>query len=89
MDHSHHTCSRRSWIGIVLWLVFGIAAVIYLVNPGAGIVEAIPDNVPLFGNLDEAGATLLVLSAIRYLTGIDLSRVRKAEPKRLSVSDLG
>jgi uncharacterized membrane protein YkvA (DUF1232 family) len=41
----------------------GIAAcLIYLLNPGLGIFELIPDNLPVVGNLDEgAAAALLVL----------------------------
>jgi hypothetical protein len=39
-------------------------------NPGAGIFEIIPDNVPFIGNIDEAGATALLLACLRYF-GID------------------
>ncbi|MBZ0296407.1 MAG: DUF1232 domain-containing protein [Anaerolineae bacterium] len=31
-----------------------LVAGIYLINPTAGILEFIPDNLPLIGNLDEA-----------------------------------
>jgi hypothetical protein len=44
--------------------VLGIlACVLYLLNPGAGFVELLPDNLPLIGNLDEgaAGAMLILL----------------------------
>jgi len=61
----------------------GILATIYLVNPTAGIVELLPDNLPLVGNLDEATATAILLSALAYF-GIDLKRVfgeRKNERK--------
>jgi uncharacterized membrane protein YkvA (DUF1232 family) len=57
-----------AWCGIV----FGT---IYVLNPGAGIFEFIPDIVPVFGNLDDAGATLLVIQSIR-----SLRRARKEEP---------
>jgi uncharacterized membrane protein YkvA (DUF1232 family) len=40
---------------------------IYIVNPGAGLLELIPDLVPFVGNLDEAGATALVLWGIQAL----------------------
>lgn len=33
---------------------------LYLLNPGAGFLELIPDNIPLIGNLDEGVATMLV-----------------------------
>lgn len=47
-------------------VVVGLLSTLYLVNPGAGIFELIPDNVPLIGNLDEAGATALLLACLRY-----------------------
>ena len=65
-------------------LVFfvGLLATFYLVNPGAGVFELIPDNLPLVGNLDEAGATALLLACLRYF-GVDpislFSRRRKQE----------
>ncbi len=49
----------------------GCIALLYLVNPGAGIFEIIPDNIPLIGNLDEAAATLLLLNCLAYF-GLDL-----------------
>lgn len=49
-------------IGAVMGLVVGI---LYLLNPTAGILELIPDNAPLIGNLDEAGATAVVIWAIQ------------------------
>lgn len=49
----------------------GIIAFVYLLNPTAGFVELIPDNIPIIGNLDEAGATALVLYALRYF-GVDV-----------------
>ena len=53
------------------WLInilyFGTMAllVVYLVNPGAGVFELIPDNVPGFGNLDEAAATAALITLFR------------------------
>ena len=46
--------------------IAGIIAVIYLLNPDAGIIELIPDNIPLIGNLDEVAATVLLLRVFRY-----------------------
>lgn len=56
------TRSQRifAWAGIV----FGA---VYVLNPGWGFFEFIPDIVPIIGNLDEAGATLLVLQSVRKL----------------------
>jgi uncharacterized membrane protein YkvA (DUF1232 family) len=53
--------------GSVFSLIFGIIGAIYLLNPTAGLLELIPDNLPVIGNLDEAAATLLVVNAVRYL----------------------
>lgn len=49
----------------------GLLAVIYLLNPGAGIFELIPDNIPFVGNLDEAAAVALLLMCLKYF-GIEL-----------------
>jgi hypothetical protein len=56
--------------------VLGLAALaaLYLLNPTLGLLEFLPDNLPLIGNLDEATATLIVLNALRYF-GLDLSRL--------------
>jgi len=55
-------------------LGLGFVAFVYLINPTLGILELIPDNLPLIGNLDEAGATAILLSVLRYY-GIDLARL--------------
>lgn len=55
-------------IGVFL---VGLLALIYLLNPTAGIFELIPDNLPIIGNLDEAGAVALLLMCLRYF-GYDL-----------------
>lgn len=52
--------------------VAGVLSLIYLVNPGAGVFELIPDNFPVIGNLDEAAACAIILAAFRYY-GIDLT----------------
>lgn len=46
--------------------VAGLIAIIYLLNPDAGLIELIPDNIPIFGNLDEVAATILLLKVSRY-----------------------
>ncbi|QPJ61898.1 MAG: DUF1232 domain-containing protein [Candidatus Nitronauta litoralis] len=50
----------------------GLVSLIYLVNPGAGIIEIIPDNMPIIGNLDEGTAAAVLLAALRYY-GVDLT----------------
>jgi hypothetical protein len=48
-------------------LVGGAFCVLYLLNPGFGIVEVLQDNIPIVGNLDEAGATAFLIWAWREL----------------------
>lgn len=57
--------------------IFGvIIGVIYIINPGAGIIEFIPDNMPIIGNLDEAAAVILILKCLREL-GYDVTKNKK------------
>ena len=55
-------------LGIFL---LGLFCLIYLLNPGAGIFELIPDNLPFIGNLDEAAALATLLMCLKYF-GINL-----------------
>lgn len=58
----------------------GLLAVIYLLNPTAGVFEIIPDNLPLVGNLDEAAAVALLLMCLKYF-GIELPDIfRRGKP---------
>ena len=66
-------------------LFVGLFCALYLLNPGMGAVEFLPDAFPFFGNFDEAAAVLLLLRCLAYF-GIDvtfLTKLRKsaAEPK--------
>lgn len=56
----------------------GIVGIIYILNPTAGIIEIIPDNIPLIGNLDEAAAIILILGCLRHF-GIDLTSYLKTD----------
>ena len=60
----------------LLTLLSGIVGIIYILNPTAGIIELIPDNIPIIGNLDEAAAVLLVLGCLRHFN-IDLTKYFK------------
>lgn len=53
--------------------IVAILSVIYLLNPGAGFIELLPDNFPFVGNLDEATAAAVLLACARYF-GFDFSR---------------
>lgn len=55
-----------------VFLIFvAMLCVIYLVNPGAGFIEIIPDNIPFFGNVDEVTVTILLLKVLKEL-GLNL-----------------
>ena len=47
--------------------LIGIVGVVYLLNPTSGILELIPDNIPVVGNLDEGAAALLAWNAIQQI----------------------
>ena len=57
----------------ILVALTGIISLLYLINPGMGVFELIPDNLPIIGNLDEAGAAVLLIAALNYF-GVDLTR---------------
>ena len=54
--------------------VLAILSTIYLLNPGFGVIDIIPDNMPVFGNLDEAAVAAILLSCLSYF-GLDLKRL--------------
>lgn len=58
--------------GIIVAVIAAFCAV-YLFNPTMGVIELIPDNFPIIGNLDEATATAVLLACARYF-GFDLSK---------------
>ena len=51
--------SRR---GIPVWVTYVLAVIafIYILNPTAGVLEILPDNLPFVGNLDEGVAFMLL-----------------------------
>ncbi len=65
-----------------LGLIIGI---LYILNPTAGVIELIPDNIPFIGNLDEAAAVLLILRCLKEF-GIDLTG-KKTESKIVATKD--
>ena len=58
----------------IFFSLTGALSLLYLLNIGSGVIELIPDNIPLLGNLDEATAVLLLLNSLRYF-GIDLMTI--------------
>jgi uncharacterized membrane protein YkvA (DUF1232 family) len=67
-----------AWCGIVV-------GTLYVLNPGWGLFELIPDVVPGIGNLDEVGATILVVQSIRTLRRARKERSTLAPPERTRV----
>lgn len=63
----------------ILVALAGLLALLYLLNPTAGFVEFLPDNIPLLGNIDEATATMVLLGALRFF-GWDLTTLFVKRP---------
>ena len=53
----------------IIVILLCLIAFIYLLNPTAGIIELIPDNIPGIGNMDEGLATYIIISSIQYFRG--------------------
>jgi hypothetical protein len=64
----------------------GLISTMYLLNVGAGFIELIPDNIPIVGNLDEAGAAALLIMCLGYF-GIDLTNIFKKKPNKNNIPD--
>ena len=66
-------------------ILVGAMAVLYLINPTAGFLEFLPDNLPIIGNIDEAAAVLIIISVLQHF-GIQVPTIfkekfGKAQPK--------
>lgn len=61
--------SNSEGSGMPNWLVylFSIIGLIYLLNPTSGLIELVPDNIPIVGNLDEGAAAVLLWQGIQLL----------------------
>ena len=60
---------KKKWSPLLVYLT-GIIGLVYLLNPTSGILELIPDNIPLVGNLDEGAAALLAWNAIQQIRSL-------------------
>jgi uncharacterized membrane protein YkvA (DUF1232 family) len=69
---------KKSPFRSLIALIGGVIGLIYLLNPTAGVIEIIPDNIPFIGNLDEAAAVVLILGSLRYF-GIDLTKFMRRD----------
>lgn len=63
------------------WLVYTMAiiGVVYILNPTFGLLELIPDNLPIIGNLDESVAVMLILAGI--VEALEGKKARKSQEK--------
>ena len=68
----------------ILALIAAAVSALYLLNMGAGVVELIPDNIPVAGNLDEFIASLILIRALAYL-GIGPAGWRASKSPKLDV----
>ena len=69
---------KRKFSKDIMALAGGGLGLIYILNPAAGIIELLPDNIPFVGNLDEAAAVILVLGCLRHF-GVDLTKKFKSD----------
>jgi uncharacterized membrane protein YkvA (DUF1232 family) len=92
MENQKKTENPPQKRGIIQSLIvgaIGVVSVVYLVNPTLGMIELIPDNFPVVGNLDEAAATALLISCLAYF-GFDAGRLfGRGGQKRENEKDAG
>jgi hypothetical protein len=59
----------------LFWVLTLVASATYMLNPGMGIFELIPDNLPFIGNFDEMWAVLILLRSLVELKMIPADKV--------------
>ncbi|MBL8862267.1 MAG: DUF1232 domain-containing protein [Planctomycetes bacterium] len=67
------------WIGLA-------ASIAYVLNPGLGLFELLPDALPVVGNLDEAAATGLAIACGREIRRLRAARLAASGGSRLQPS---
>jgi hypothetical protein len=85
-DNSEETGRKMSLLTTPLsahsvprWLVYllGLVGLVYMLNPTAGILELLPDNLPIIGNLDEGVAFMFIWASL-----VEFFEGRKRNPPR-------
>ena len=71
---------------LLLWWIAAGGAVLYLLNPTAGLFELLPDVLPGVGNLDEAAATGLLIASVRGIAAARRERLAAQGGVRLQPS---
>ncbi|GBC61504.1 DUF1232 domain-containing protein [Desulfonema ishimotonii] len=90
MNETRQTEKERSFMttplsarGVPVFVVYLLAFIggVYILNPGAGVIELIPDNIPIIGNLDEGGAFLAIwYGLLEYFEGRKYRRQDDSAP---------
>lgn len=57
----------NSWFSWLFAVIGALLALAYLSNPGWGVAEVLPDNIPGLGNIDEVIATTILISCLARL----------------------
>ena len=72
------------------WLLTGGIGlcILYLLNPGLGVFELIPDNIPGIGNLDEGAAVALLIYLIRKWREKPFNTTSTPTPTKAQVIDV-
>ena len=70
--------TRRTIGGTIVAVIVAFLCVIYMLNPTAGFVEFIPDNLPVIGNVDEGLIMILLLGCLKYL-GLDIPLTKASQ----------
>lgn len=71
-------------VGNLISVIGLVLSGLYLSNPGFGIFDFIPDNLPGIGNIDEVVATTIFLACLSRL-GINI--LPHAAPRKTTVVD--
>ena len=72
----------------LLALLGAVLSAIYIVNPTAGFIEFIPDNIPGIGNLDEAAVTGILIYCLTVL-GVKLPFGGRKKEAETEMKDVG
>jgi len=70
--------TRRTIGGTIVAVIVALLCVVYMLNPTAGFLEFIPDNLPVIGNVDEGLIMILLLGCLKYL-GLDIPLTKASQ----------
>ena len=70
--------TSRTIGGTIVAVIVALLCVVYMLNPTAGFLEFIPDNLPVIGNVDEGLIMILLLGCLKYL-GLDIPLTKASQ----------